>query len=349
MAILESRQVVVWSVPTFALLLSLVWLGRRRRSRDRDPPTGDPGGLPTDSRQTLVDETPNSGLSSELGSELPEEIHPSESIVDIVSDDTSFEEQQDSGVESLKITLKPEGQVLSDLENLESCAFSTETQDIVSVATEQDSSEDIIQIEEDKAEEIAPDTEIKSAVEESEVETIVKELEVLKVESEEIQISSEVGVKEELLVEATQLEPVIVTEVNIEVESPIHMLEVEPVVSEPVIKVATECCVTAPPEDSTPAVVDLVKEGFEEGESGVAEEKMKEEGSIMEKGVLEKKLASLELDTMKTDESGKSLSERDSANQSPSEVMLASPSISNFSDAHSEVRILFSIHKNKFN
>ncbi|KAL1140291.1 hypothetical protein AAG570_000223 [Ranatra chinensis] len=36
------------------------------------------------------------------------------------------------------------------------------------------------------------------------------------------------------------------------------------------------------------------------------------------------------------EEGGKDSAERDSANQSPSEVMLASPSISNFSDAHSE-------------
>uniref|UniRef100_T1I405 KH_dom_type_1 domain-containing protein n=2 Tax=Rhodnius prolixus TaxID=13249 RepID=T1I405_RHOPR len=56
---------------------------------------------------------------------------------------------------------------------------------------------------------------------------------------------------------------------------------------------------------------------------------------------LAEKLASLELDTMKirdenVDSEQKVCAERDSANHSPSEVMLASPSISNFSDAHSE-------------
>ncbi|CAH1397924.1 unnamed protein product [Nezara viridula] len=58
-------------------------------------------------------------------------------------------------------------------------------------------------------------------------------------------------------------------------------------------------------------------------------DKMKEPGQLADK------LASLELDQMKIDER-KSGSERDSANHSPSEIMLASPSISNFSDAHSE-------------
>uniref|UniRef100_A0A0A9YJ96 A-kinase anchor protein 1, mitochondrial n=1 Tax=Lygus hesperus TaxID=30085 RepID=A0A0A9YJ96_LYGHE len=58
-----------------------------------------------------------------------------------------------------------------------------------------------------------------------------------------------------------------------------------------------------------------------------------------EQGELVDKLVNLELDSMNmggsTERKGGS-SERDSANHSPSEVMLASPSISNFSDAHSE-------------
>lgn len=55
----------------------------------------------------------------------------------------------------------------------------------------------------------------------------------------------------------------------------------------------------------------------------------------MKKSSEHKELPSLELEQMKLDDR-KSGSERDSANHSPSEVMLASPSISNFSDAHSE-------------
>lgn len=52
---------------------------------------------------------------------------------------------------------------------------------------------------------------------------------------------------------------------------------------------------------------------------------------------LEQKLATLGLESSHNSEGG----ERDSANHSPAEVMLASPSMSNFSDAHSEVSCCF--------
>lgn len=64
-------------------------------------------------------------------------------------------------------------------------------------------------------------------------------------------------------------------------------------------------------------------------------EKMKKN----ETGELVDKLVNLELDSMTISSNSaarKESAERDSANHSPSEVMLASPSISNFSDAHSE-------------
>lgn len=60
--------------------------------------------------------------------------------------------------------------------------------------------------------------------------------------------------------------------------------------------------------------------------------------------ILEKKLAKLELGSpcnMVSDEDKErndDVTERDSANNSPSEVMLASPSVSGYSDTHSEVR-----------
>lgn len=53
---------------------------------------------------------------------------------------------------------------------------------------------------------------------------------------------------------------------------------------------------------------------------------------------LEQKLASLGLDTQQT--AAAQRAERDSANHSPAEVMLNSPAISTFSDAHSEVSLL---------
>lgn len=88
------------------------------------------------------------------------------------------------------------------------------------------------------------------------------------------------------------------------------------------------------------------KETIQQQEVKKGQEKEVEEGATanMKTGStqLAEKLASLELDTMKirdenVDSEQKVCAERDSANHSPSEVMLASPSISNFSDAHSEV------------
>lgn len=83
--------------------------------------------------------------------------------------------------------------------------------------------------------------------------------------------------------------------------------------------------------ESVPEVVEMKKETeqIKEAINTLDLDKMKETGQLADK------LASLELDQMKIDER-KSGSERDSANHSPSEIMLASPSISNFSDAHSE-------------
>ncbi|XP_073983714.1 A-kinase anchor protein spoonbill [Rhodnius prolixus] len=87
------------------------------------------------------------------------------------------------------------------------------------------------------------------------------------------------------------------------------------------------------------------KETIQQQEVKKGQEKEVEEGATanMKTGStqLAEKLASLELDTMKirdenVDSEQKVCAERDSANHSPSEVMLASPSISNFSDAHSE-------------
>lgn len=57
---------------------------------------------------------------------------------------------------------------------------------------------------------------------------------------------------------------------------------------------------------------------------------------------LEQKLASLGLDTQQA--AAAQRAERDSANHSPAEVMLNSPAISTFSDAHSEVSLL--LHQN---
>lgn len=83
---------------------------------------------------------------------------------------------------------------------------------------------------------------------------------------------------------------------------------------------------------------DIMKKGKDELAEKLASLKLDQ----LKKVTDPKELTSLELDQMKMDDV-KSGSERDSANHSPSEVMLASPSISNFSDAHSEVHLLLLI------
>jgi hypothetical protein len=414
MAILESRQVVVWSVPTLALLLSLYWLGRRRRSRDRDPPTGDPGSIPIDSRQTLSILT-------------PEELSPDDLLSQSQSNEESLspEENQDSGIESLQSILQKEDIKSLELEICEpvnSTQESAETEaDVISVSSEEDIIEESAEILEDKfAVESVPEVqgvsvvkqtdnieeEIESAVEALETEPLeekvlqteplkeevldskplkeeVLESETLKeevldsellkkevLESEPLKeevlgsepqkeevleseppkeevlktepLNKEVCIGQEispLSIEKTAEEAEVVTEVTVKEVSSALMLQVESVKTEPLVKLSSEC--SLPPVSTEVEGVKEVQEEPKKEEKYSTEGEMKEEVSMMEKGVLEKKLASLELDTMKTDtESGKGMSERDSANQSPSEVMLASPSISNFSDAHSEVKIL---------
>lgn len=106
----------------------------------------------------------------------------------------------------------------------------------------------------------------------------------------------------------------------------------------------------APTEKKSPSKTEVEKEPNitkmikEESASTLKLDYAKE--TDVEKSDLAEKLANLELDTMKLGDVD--VKERDSANHSPSENMLASPSMSNFSDAHSEV-ILLLIHRFKRN
>lgn len=301
---LVCRKLFAISLPTVAAFLSILWLRNRRKGRL----------LPADSS------IPDCLNKTEEGN--------SNDNILLVSDDKENRFEADPvDCSHTKDTLRS-GTVVSELvssgvselckENIEDSLFSPNSSEVIELldcpvnqAVKEDLGSEVLYTFEPE-ENSCSSEEIEIEEIAAELDLVTREVKVLLETPAEVFDSSETPVEVFDLIEP----PVEVLRKDLEVDCSIIPIG---------LKGENRTIESIPEEIEMKKEKELVKEVIDTLEL----DKMKETGELADK------LASLELDQMKIDER-KAGSERDSANHSPSEIMLASPSISNFSDAHSE-------------
>lgn len=315
---LVYRRFLAISLPTVAAFLSILWLRNRRKGRRLLADSSVPDCLLNKAEEESNSKADHIDCSN---------------IEDTLTSDIEVGELVSSGVSELC------------KENIESSVFSSKSSELLDCPIIQAGKEDtigseVLGISEPEEENYCSSEEL----EEVEIEEIAAELDLIERPAECLETPAvlldliETSAKVVNFIEP----PVEVVDL---VKSPVEVVDlIEPSVKvvdsiEPLVEVAKEdtvvnCSIIPSKSEGVTKEIEMKKEAeqIKEPINNIDLDKMKETGQLADK------LASLELDQMKIDER-KSGSERDSANHSPSEIMLASPSISNFSDAHSEVSL----------
>lgn len=331
MAPVQSRLVLAFAVPT-VLVFTLYWL-KRRQLRIPRPPT-DPGGESKD--------------DADLGTLLL-----NKQVCQANGDcKTYFEVEQEEIKLDLcsieKVTLSVQEAPPHALPN--DTSLTLEKVEEVKVIEEESKGE---VVSETKERDIEVEVESCEIVEEKEVLEIEADSSITKVEEEKCSVNitetieeptstslevTEKGLdKEPLLLNsvsetqpesAKPVEPVVVKE---EVEEPLVLKQTQDPVLQEVLSDLSETENNCDSQEDTNKSIESEIIPVEE----CAKEIKMESSQARED--LANKLSNLELGSVKIDKERQKMGiERDSANHSPSEVMLGSPSMSNFSDAHSE-------------
>ncbi|KAK9504050.1 hypothetical protein O3M35_010487 [Rhynocoris fuscipes] len=316
-----KSQLLLAGIPTGAALIGLLWLKRRRSTLPLHHT--DPGGSILEEKVKIIEE-------------LKEEEDKSINLEEVSS--TTIDEHSDSLKENQVLV---ESIVTSNFVETGNCITEVSTENCGKIEEKSEENQVITNIADNL--EVEENNLVENSIEEviaedkqvlnNSVEFIVESEKEISVEKQEDIITEEITKQKEEAEEESE-------EINknpiLEVSKKTDIIEVE----EEKKKESEE------PEAIQEEILEEVIKKPEEGvKKNIEKESVEEEGAVgnMKTGPTElaEKLASLELDTMKIREENvegdqKVCSERDSANHSPSEVMLASPSISNFSDAHSE-------------
>uniref|UniRef100_A0A224XLB2 Putative a-kinase anchor protein 1 mitochondrial-like isoform x1 n=1 Tax=Panstrongylus lignarius TaxID=156445 RepID=A0A224XLB2_9HEMI len=317
--LLGRSQLLLAGIPTGAALIGLLWLKRRRSNQSLHHT--DPGG---------------SKQEEEINKEIEEEtINPEESII---------------SYKRVEKTTLAKSNILEDLtigksaeDSLPDLRISEDTAESSVDFNEEEESK--ISIEDSTAFPLIFDIEIKEneeTIDSKQEINILKEKESLETIEVAAKVNKQVHLWSEDKVSEVQIHKISETEA-------IDSVTITDTITENIVhlqeSVKTDLKIEEQPREQ------LVSSSTEATEKENTEQEEVEKNQEEEEGAkanmktsstqLAEKLASLELDTMKirdenVDSEQKVCTERDSANHSPSEVMLASPSISNFSDAHSE-------------
>lgn len=314
--LLGRSQLLLAGIPTGAALIGLLWLKRRRSNQSLHHT--DPGG--SKQEEEIIEE---------------ETIHSEESIISYkrVEKTTSAKSKilEDLTIGTSEEDSLPDLKISEDLAE-SSADFEEKEEEESKISLEDSTAIPLISYIEpkEKEEKIDSKQEINILKEKESVETIEVAAKVKQVHLWSEDTVSEVQIRK--ISETESIDSVPITDTIIEnivhsQESVKTDLKIEEQPRQQLVSSSTEA---TEKENTKQEEVDKNQE--EEG----AKANMKTSSTQ-----LAEKLASLELDTMKirdgnVDSEQKVCTERDSANHSPSEVMLASPSISNFSDAHSE-------------
>ncbi|XP_014252448.1 KH domain-containing protein akap-1 [Cimex lectularius] len=307
----STRELLILSLPTLAILIGVFWLKRHRRRRDTHT---DPGGT--------TDNTPNSCKPEELEVKPIEKdscqnlkfaVPPKETLD--VSVEEKFLEEIITADQARPDDIVKSGESPVEVEEfcVKSLALPSVDLSLKSIEETFDKSETLISSAETSA--ILSLEEKSSTLEDSVIAVLDKNDKCEVLETSELEEGEIVSSEEEEKEETEIVNPSAVDQRSEQSDS--NFVQTRPDLEEGEL-------------ESSSTENSFVKE---KSEPLGKEENMKK----VAQGDLADKLVNLELDSMKIrDEKQKENTERDSANHSPSEVMLASPSISNFSDAHSE-------------
>ncbi|CAB0004361.1 unnamed protein product [Nesidiocoris tenuis] len=322
----DSRQLLILGIPTITLVFGLLFLRRRRRKRGI--PHTDPGGITgikpnleleyvENGRETFFQKVETQIVGSEVaGPEIDRKFEIEEPNIAAIVELSSPNKLENSSVEILEVEKKVEVQVKEE--------------PIVQIIDLTEDVSEIIDLTEDDSRTIDlldSDESFSTNREEGELTcssisdcSLSDKLAVVEENLSKIEVSSEENCSSRRaagLSSAPRLED----QKNLSADKSLEEGEI------------LDSSIEEDDSKVTEGVEVLAEKPELEKEEKPADSKMeKHEQAGLENYV------NLELDAMSisTSEERKGSSERDSANHSPSEVMLASPSISNFSDAHSE-------------
>lgn len=290
-----ARPYWVWSLPAFAIILSILWSRRNRGSSKTD--SGGAGETQDDQKSVESDEEATAPRKSEISGVLTKSDSGREEIDEIVE----------------KVTLNLSAQTVAPVveENFPERDSVETKEDFHANNTERDlKDEEVIKvIQEEKESAISQSGEVAESVDRE------KEKAALSRQRKDIEIAEN---KVQHFQKRKEIREIVSIEESV-------ILGKEDIDSSKV-----KCCKKEKMKNSSK----------KSSESNSETRQNKEENTA---SILEKKLVKLELGSQCNNNNGEEnrgsedLTERDSANNSPSEVMLASPSVSGYSETHSEV------------
>lgn len=307
MAPSHSRQLLVWTFPTIAILLSYLWFKRKRIGLRSDP-----GGIELPVQKEEIVKQEQQPVEVDKPRQSSEKITFSRSL---------------SGVETAPIDI-----ILPKQHRL------AKSQPIIISDEDLDFEIEKIKLLNDSEHFNKPIQTLKPQQKSPEKETIISKTPSPK-EEKNTPLHTSVKSPDTTPVKSSNITPVKSLDI-----SPIKSLEIAP------IKLASNLTTPVKLPDPSPPINKSVIKSEKKAKSKMAQKdlvcekfgNMKLKDTPKKKNKNKSKVASSNINSNVVHEDiQRQSSERDSANHSPAEVMLASPSLSSISDNHSEVSFLF--------